>query len=219
MKTLYSGILAVVGYALAASFVSAEGLHVGEKIRGDETVLLADLYGTGVVTTVTNGYLFIDREYAPRPYRIQRVGQAVLVNGILLNALFRGNPREIAAEKKDWRSPLRGFKVDTPRKRADAEILMLVRHLSRGGACLVSLSDYARMMRERGRKPSVAMTIPMVDRWEKSTTDSVLRIILGDQEDTLKHKELRQLDLRGLGTDEEIASFCSMEGMPPVPLE
>ena len=46
----------------------------------------------GEPTVVSNGYLFVEFDYIPPPYHIQRVGQGVVANGVLVNCLFRGDP-------------------------------------------------------------------------------------------------------------------------------
>ena len=64
----------------------------GSRVTGDEPGLYVDRYGKGEPAVVSNGYLFVDFEYIPVPYHIQRVGQAVVVNGMVVNYLFRGDP-------------------------------------------------------------------------------------------------------------------------------
>ena len=64
----------------------------GSRVTGDEPGLYVDRYGKGEPTVVSNGYLFVEFDYMPPPYHIRRVGQAVVVNGKIMNYLFRGDP-------------------------------------------------------------------------------------------------------------------------------
>jgi hypothetical protein len=71
-------------------FSSAEGeaTDVGSLIQGDEPILHIEKFGRGNPVSVSNGYLFIDFKYVAPPYVIERVGQAVTVNHIIVNCLY-----------------------------------------------------------------------------------------------------------------------------------
>ena len=67
-------------------------IDYGSRVEGNEPRLYVDKYGIGEPMVVNNGYLFVEFDYIPPPYHIQRVGQGVVANGILVNCLFRGDP-------------------------------------------------------------------------------------------------------------------------------
>ena len=67
-------------------------IDYGSRVNGDEPRLYVDRYGVGEPVVISNGYLFVEFGYIPSPYHIQRVGQGVVANGILVNCLFRGDP-------------------------------------------------------------------------------------------------------------------------------
>jgi len=88
----------------------------GSRIRGDEAVLHIDKYGRGDLMVASNGYLFIDFKYLPAPYTIQRIGQAVVVNGIIVNCLYKREipekyessvqkAKDSSGKEHEWRSP------------------------------------------------------------------------------------------------------------------
>ena len=89
--------------------------NVGDVVHGFEPQLFTNRYGVSSVTVVSNGFLFIDRKYVPAPYCIERVGQGIVVNGILVNNLFIGDPDETENANANWRSPRHGFRANTPR--------------------------------------------------------------------------------------------------------
>jgi len=67
---------------------SAFGVDIGSTIKGDEEILHVERFGRGTPVVISNGYLFIDFKYIPIPYVIERVGQAVTVNNIIVNCLY-----------------------------------------------------------------------------------------------------------------------------------
>ena len=83
----------VLGAAVCVSSCALRAeIDYGSRVNGDEPRLYVDRYGMGDPTVVSNGYLFVEFEYIPAPYHIQRVGQAVVVNGVIVNCLFRRYP-------------------------------------------------------------------------------------------------------------------------------
>jgi hypothetical protein len=67
---------------------SAFGVDIGSVIKGNEEILHVGRFGRGTPVVISNGYLFIDFKYIPIPYVIERVGQAVTVNNIIVNCLY-----------------------------------------------------------------------------------------------------------------------------------
>ena len=82
-------LCAVIG---VSSCVLHAEIDYGSRVNGDEPRLYVDRYGMGEPMVVNNGYLFVEFDYIPPPYHIQRTGQGVVANGILVNCLFRGDP-------------------------------------------------------------------------------------------------------------------------------
>jgi len=80
-------------FTFLASCSVAE-IDYGFQIKGDEPILYVEKYGRGDAVVVSNGFLFVDFKYVPAPYTIQRVGQAVVVNGIIVNCLYKGEIHE-----------------------------------------------------------------------------------------------------------------------------
>lgn len=82
---------------------SVFGVYTGSIIQGDEAILHVERFGRGVPVVISNGYLFIDFKYIPSPYAIERVGQAVTVNNIIINCLYTNDIPEsferIASER------------------------------------------------------------------------------------------------------------------------
>lgn len=76
------------------------GIDYGSTVKGDEPELCVDRFGIGQTTVISNGYLFIEFVYMPPPYRIQRIGQAIAVNGIMVNRPFSGEPPTGSGVKK-----------------------------------------------------------------------------------------------------------------------
>lgn len=89
-----------VGFVFCVSLrpVSAE-VDYGSLIQGDEAVLHTEKYGCGKAMVVSNGYLFVDFKYLPSPYTIRRIGQAVVVNNIVVNCLYK---RDIPEKYEDY---------------------------------------------------------------------------------------------------------------------
>ena len=80
-----------VAFCLSVCALRAE-IDYGSRVSGNEPRLYVDRYGMGEPMVVSNGYLFVEFDYIPPPYHIQRVGQGVVANGVLVNCLFRGDP-------------------------------------------------------------------------------------------------------------------------------
>lgn len=106
-----------LGFAFSVSVqpVSAE-VDYGSLIQGDEPVFHIEKYGRGEVMVASNGYLFVDFKYLPAPYIIQRIGQAVVVNGIVVNCLYKREipekyensvqtVKDSSGKEHIWRSP------------------------------------------------------------------------------------------------------------------
>lgn len=78
---------------LLLSLTILSGTHglpvdIGSVIQGDEPILHVERFGRGTPVAISNGYLFIDFKYIPPPYVLERVGQAVTVNKIIVNCLY-----------------------------------------------------------------------------------------------------------------------------------
>ncbi len=78
---------------LLLSLTILSGTHglpvdIGSVIQGDEPILHVERFGRGTPVSISNGYLFIDFKYIPPPYVLERVGQAVTVNKIIVNCLY-----------------------------------------------------------------------------------------------------------------------------------
>lgn len=125
----------------------------GSRIRGDEAVLHAEKYGRGEMVTVSNGYLFVDCKYVPAPYAIQRVGQAVAVNGIVVNCLYKreipeSHERHVqkfkgsSGREYEWRSP--GHPSGNLKETADFWAGMLA-HWLRSKAVFLSRARFAAL--------------------------------------------------------------------------
>ena len=88
----------------------AEGLTFGSRPKGDEPELLVEFLGTNAPVVVESGWVFIDYEYVPGPYRLQRIGQGILVNGILVNKMYPGSlpwtNKTVKAEAKRIEKPV-----------------------------------------------------------------------------------------------------------------
>ena len=63
-------------------------VDIGSTIQGDEPILHVERFGIGHPVVISNGYLFIDFKYITPPYVIERIGQAVTVNKIVVNCLY-----------------------------------------------------------------------------------------------------------------------------------
>jgi hypothetical protein len=83
-------IMAVVAITSILTILVGAELDVGDRVTGEENDLLVNFFGTNEAVVVTNGYLFLDFDYVPGPYTIQRVGQGVSINGRLFSSLYRG---------------------------------------------------------------------------------------------------------------------------------
>ena len=81
-------IVCVVVVGVLPSVVFAE-VDYGSLVKGDEPGLYVGKYGKGNPVVVSNGYIFIDYKYISGPYVVQRIGQAVTVNGVVVNCLYK----------------------------------------------------------------------------------------------------------------------------------
>ena len=90
--------------SILAGIAHAE-VDYGSQIKGDETVLHVEKYGRGDPVVVSNGYLFVDFTYVPAPYAVQRIGQAVVVNGLIVNCLYK---KEIPEKDERYRQIVKG---------------------------------------------------------------------------------------------------------------
>ena len=81
MKTLSYASVA----ALQMTVVSLAGTTFGEHSAGDERILFKEYLGVGEKSVYSNSYVFINGMYIEPPYVVQRIGQAVTVNGIIVN--------------------------------------------------------------------------------------------------------------------------------------
>ncbi len=79
-------VICVLSNALQA------GIGYGSIVTGDEPELYVNRFGKSDPIVVSNGYLFVEFTYMPPPYCIQRLGQAIVVNGIMVNRPFNGEP-------------------------------------------------------------------------------------------------------------------------------
>lgn len=79
----------IVSVLCAIAEIVQAGVDYGSRIKGDEPELHVAKYGKGESVVVSNGYLFVDFTYIPAPYSVQRVGQAVVVNGLIVNCLYK----------------------------------------------------------------------------------------------------------------------------------
>lgn len=209
MRAWYIGILILLFSLFGGSAIAGEMLHVGAKIKGDETVLMTNRYGVSDEVTITNGYLFVDREYIPSPYHVRRMGQAVVVNGILLSIPFTEKPETTAEANRDWRSPMYGFKSDTPKVMAEAQMRRLADHLLQGGAWLISESEYADKMRTRRKAANISMRVPIMGKWSSDTVRRVLDVVTEKQPMEKKRISLRQMNLEGLFSDDALSDFIT----------
>ena len=91
MKRQIKRMILAVAVCMSACVLRAE-IDYGSRITGNESKLYVDRYGMDEPVVVSNGYLFVESEYIPAPYHVQRVGQAIAVNGTLVSCLFRGDP-------------------------------------------------------------------------------------------------------------------------------
>jgi hypothetical protein len=78
----------VIGFLPRVVFAAVD---YGSIVQGDEPELYVDKCGRGDTSIVSNSYLFVDFKYVSAPYSIQRSGQAVVVNGVVANCLYKGN--------------------------------------------------------------------------------------------------------------------------------
>jgi len=81
--------------------VAAAELRSGDKIVGTEEILYLGILGKDTETTVTNGYLFVNGAYWDAPYKIQRIGQTVTVNGRLVEDMYHG---PVTKKRSHWTS-------------------------------------------------------------------------------------------------------------------
>ena len=84
MKTML--LLAFLGCGMT---LLSEELAVGDRVNGDESLLYLEELGKSDPVTVDSGYVFIDTEFLRPPYIIQRIGQAVTINGRIVNCVYR----------------------------------------------------------------------------------------------------------------------------------
>lgn len=98
-----------------ADYALAE-IDFGSVIKGDEPRLHVEKYGISEPIVVSNGYVFVDFKYSPAPYTIQRIGQAVVVNNIIVNCLYTNDIPKVfkrhvsefvddKGKKHLWKSP------------------------------------------------------------------------------------------------------------------
>jgi hypothetical protein len=94
--------LAVMLIAAIAINLSGKELKVGDTVRGNEPYLYVKYLGIDELDRapeLKTGYLFLAGEFIPPPYKFKRIGQAITVNGRLLNKLgkydFEKKPEKI----------------------------------------------------------------------------------------------------------------------------
>ena len=185
----------------------------GSRVTGDEPGLYVDRYGKGESAVISNGYLFVDFDYIPSPYHIQRVGQAVVVNGMVVNYLFRGDPP--VGETR------RGGMSETELKRlGDEAVHLLAGALERRK--VVFLDD--RGFQSRGPSPSGAewmlLHIPIFDTADGTLFPYLLNDALTNSppaEATIKaiSQSVRKLSLE----DEDIHGLIKRSSQNPQLLE
>jgi hypothetical protein len=168
---------------------------VGQKIAGNEELLRVTRYGSNTCTVVSNGYVFVDGEYIPAPYTIQRIGQGVVINGILVNVLFKGDPDEVAKANTSWVAPLHGFKPDTPKVIAETNIKIVLWHLANKASVFIVRG---------GREMELRHTAQV---WREEDFQHAVRIVISGENETKKLDDLKSLGLKGLGTDQEVKTF------------
>ena len=88
MKKQIGKLIVGVAVGILPSVMFAE-VDYGSLVKGDEPELYVDKYGKGDPVVVSNGYIFLDYKYMSGPYVVQRVGQAVTVNGVVVNCLYK----------------------------------------------------------------------------------------------------------------------------------
>ncbi len=180
-------------------FVSGKEIKVGDEIKAKEPLLLIDRYGTGDAQVVSNGYLFVSGKYIEHPYKIQRVGQGIVVNGILINRLLTKDPEKIVAGIKDWSSAWYGFNVDTPKEFAELQIRLLVDGLRHNGVAFINRS---------GQSQPREMKIPYGGKWKGKELKRVVEIVTS--KDTEKVQRIKKMHLKGFKKEPAITNLLQL---------
>jgi len=183
-----AGICSAALVPAAAIAADAEEICFGMSIEGSEKALHLSQFGQDKLTTISNGYLFIDLRYVSAPYKVQRVGSGIAVNGMLVSCPLRGNlpsVARIAAAEKNWQDPLHGYKPDSYKKAAQANAIILRTALQYDSAVFLS-----------GSKNKV-MQLPIKGRFKKESFQRLLRILLRKETPEERLVTLRKLIKEG----------------------
>jgi hypothetical protein len=201
MKQSVLVIRAVASSLIFFAYVVRSEPNVGDEVYGFEPQLLTNRYGVSSITIVSNGFLFIDQKYVPAPYCVQRVGQGIIVNDILVNHLFVGDPDETEKANSDWRAPRHGFRADTLKEFADLQIMWLTQGLYGGGAAFIETKNAKRVNINE---------MPIVVKLSQHDIDRVLHTLMTDKPKANRVQEIIALNLKGLKDEEAIQNFLDM---------
>ncbi|MEI9478894.1 MAG: hypothetical protein WCO26_20310 [Deltaproteobacteria bacterium] len=213
MKSLVEKWLAIVLMGLIVECVKA-GINFGDVITGTEPELLVDKCGKGDPVVVSNGYLFVECRYVPAPYTIQRVGQAVVVNGMVANCLYTGNiltnrpALQIGADGKPfWQMREKDMASDL-KSAASINIDSLLRKL-KYNVVLLSKSGYMaknHYMNKPVTEAGMMMRLPRVGEFKLDGFAKVIEHVSSEQSDS-KALEILKLGIGTVLNDEELSSL------------
>ena len=162
------------------------GVDYGALIKGDEPELYVEKYGKGESVVVSNGYLFVDFTYVSAPYSVQRVGQAVVVNGLIVNCLYK---KEIPEKDERysqivkgpdgreivWRSP--AHPSSTLKTTADLYVDMLADWL-RENVVVISKTQYQTRQSRPISDEGMAKRLPVIGKTYRGNFPKAISVAL-----------------------------------------
>lgn len=193
--------LVVVGLCLVCLGESwASDPIIGQKIAGNEDLLCVARYGSNTCTVVSNGYVFVEGEYLPAPYTMQRIGQGTVINGILVSDLFKGDPDAIAKANESWLATRYGFKPDTPKRVAEFNIALIMLDLRDNLAIFITAG-------EKETAKDKEKLVHIATRWTEVDLKRAVQMVISGENERKKLDDLKSLNLGGLSTADEARSF------------
>jgi len=179
-------------------------IEFGSEVEGDEDILFTKQLGKGEIEKVKSGYLFIDFRYIEPPYRIQRIGQGIVVNGVLVNILYRGKfPKEGG---KHWTEADYGFGPDTLARAAKMNAFGLKAALSAKRAIFLSREQkYGE--RKPGRDRQTELRMPIVIKCKEDVLFRAVETVTAEGTVEERAVSLGALNLTGLRLDEDRREF------------
>lgn len=191
MRYLISVRITVVAVLFAVSEIVQAGVDYGSRIKGDEPELHAEKYGKGETIVVSNGFLFVDFTYVPAPYSIHRIGQAVVVNDMIVNCLYK---KEIPEKDEQysqtikgpdgreivWRSP--AHPASTIKTTADLYVGMLADWLQEH-VVILSKKEYQIRQGRPISDEGMAKRLPLVGKTYRGNFPKVLAVAIPLQSD------------------------------------